>query len=65
MDQKGITDFGKSITDADRIYEEIKKGAKYLIINKPDYYEKEFIKPFLQRKMGSYMNIEIFDLRGI
>lgn len=65
MDQKGITDFGKSITDADRIYEEIKKGAKYLIINKPDYYEKEFIKPFLQHKMGSYMNIEIFDLRGI
>ena len=64
MDQKGITDFGKSITEASQINDEIKRGAKYLIINNPDYYQKEFIKPFLIHKIGTYMNIDIFDLRS-
>ena len=65
MDQKGVTDFGKSIEDAEKIHQEIKKGAKYLIINNPDYYKKDFIQPFITHKIGTYMNIDIFDLRGI
>jgi len=65
MDQKGITDFGKSITEAEQINAEIQRGAKYLIINNPDYYQKEFIKPFLQHKIGTYMNIDIFDLQQV
>jgi len=63
MDQKGVTDFGKSIEDADRVNMEIRRGAKYLIINNPDYYKKDFIQPFIKRKIGTYMNIDIFDLR--
>jgi len=63
MDQKGVTDFGKSFIAADQFYDEIKRGAKYLIINDTSYYRKEFIQPFIKHKMGSYMNIDIFDLR--
>ncbi|OQA01265.1 MAG: hypothetical protein BWY70_00439 [Bacteroidetes bacterium ADurb.Bin408] len=65
MDQKGVTDFGKSITDSARIAEEIKRGAKYLIINNPDYYQKDFIRPFTGHKLGQYKNLDIFSLKEI
>ncbi len=63
MDQKGVTDFGSSIVDSARMQYEIDRGAKYLIINNPDYYQKDFVQPFIKKKMGSYVNIDIYDLR--
>lgn len=64
MDQKGVTDFGNSITDSLRIFHEIERGAQYLIVNNPEYYQKDFMQPFLPYKMGSHMNIDVFDLRS-
>jgi len=65
MDQKGVSDFGKSITDADRMYDEIKRGAQYLIVNKEEYYQQEYMQVFIQKKMGSYLNVDIYDLRNL
>jgi len=63
MDVKGVTDFGKSILTAERMQYEIDRGAKYLIVNKPEMLEQEFLQDFIKYPMGNYHNISIFDLR--
>jgi hypothetical protein len=66
MNQKGFTDFGYSgYATEDRIGKFISLGAKYLFINDTLLYEKDYIKPFLKNKIGSYRNIEIYDLRRL
>jgi hypothetical protein len=43
----------------------IKKGAKYLFVNKPEVLEADFMQVYLQKKIGQYYNISIFDLRHL
>lgn len=64
MDVKGVTDYGGKIETAERVIHEINRGAQYLIVNKRELVEADFLKDFTISKMGSYQNIEIFDLRS-
>ncbi len=65
MDQKGYTDYGQ---DESNNQMSIKKcmelGAKYLIINDTSFISKEWLSPFLTKKIGRYKNILIYDLRN-
>jgi hypothetical protein len=64
MDQKGFTDlFFVDLTGADRIKFFINSGAKYLIINRPETEKAEYLQPFLKKKIGSYGNVSIYDLK--
>jgi hypothetical protein len=63
MDQKGWTDFGLvNLSPAEKIKDRILCGARYLIINNPELYKEEYLKPFIKNKIGSYKNIDIYDL---
>ncbi len=66
MDQKGYTDMGcMEFQGADRIRHFIFLGAKYLVINNQDLYKEDYLKPFIKNKIGSYKNIDIYDLRNL
>ncbi len=63
MDQKGITDFGYGrLKDGERIDHFIATGVKYLVINDPKILSVEYLKPFLQDKIGEYKNVSIYRL---
>ncbi|MFH0866703.1 MAG: glycosyltransferase family 39 protein [Bacteroidota bacterium] len=65
MDQKGFTDFGYGGLDGeDRIKKFISLGAKYLIINDRSLLDKDYLKPYLEKKIGEYKNILIYNLSG-
>lgn len=65
MNQKGFTDFGYGdLKDETRINTFINAGAKYLIINNNSILEKEYLKPFLNKKIGEYKNVIIYDLQN-
>jgi hypothetical protein len=65
MDQKGFTDlYWGEIKGADRLKFFMGKGARYLIINDPSLLEQEWMKPFLVKRMGTYKNVSIYDLKG-
>lgn len=61
--QVGWTSFGLNESDPDYISDKIKRGAKYLFLNREFLKEKEYAKPYISHKMGQYQNVEIFDLR--
>ncbi|MGC9341199.1 MAG: hypothetical protein ACP5E3_00715, partial [Bacteroidales bacterium] len=61
MSQKGWTNYGIR-SDSLNIRKRIEMGAKYLLINDPDSYENENIKPFLRNKIGEFEHIEIYKL---
>lgn len=61
MDQKGWTNFGVTL-DSISITQKINAGAKYLFINDSALYDKPFIHPFIKKKIGTYENIDIYDL---
>ncbi len=63
MDVKGVTNFYRRYESPDDIQFEIDRGASYLIINKEQLLNEDYLKPFLNYKMGQYKQIEIFDLR--
>lgn len=63
MDQKGWGSFGNNFTDSSGIATKINLGAKYLIAFDTAIYNKEYIQPFIKKKIGSYNNIDIFDLQ--
>lgn len=69
MDQKGYTDFGYTDIPVNNIDRRIKlfieKGAKYLIVNNDDLYKNNLITPFLKNKIGSYKNVDIYDLKPL
>lgn len=63
MDQKGWTDLDCSpLEGRERIIEKIGKGAMYLFINDSKIYKEEYIQPFIKNKIGTYKNIDIYDL---
>ena len=65
MDQKGCTEYGLFEPDGkDRIKKFIEAGTKYLIINDPEYLKMDYIKPFINKRIGEYKNVQIFDLTG-
>lgn len=65
MNQRGFTDFGYGdLKDETRFNTFINAGAKYLIINNNSILEKTYLKPFLNKKIGEFKNIIIYDLRG-
>jgi len=38
------------------------RGARYLIVNKRDYLEKPVMQPFLDKEIGRYKEVTIFDM---
>ncbi len=46
----------------DWFYQKIKDGAKYLIINDPIIYQEPALSNFTSLKIGSYKNIDVYDL---
>jgi hypothetical protein len=66
MDQKGWTDYGDvNLNRSEKIAKKIKSGAEYLIINDSTIYKKDNIQPYIKNKIGSYKNIDIYDLRNL
>lgn len=61
-DRKGWTNY-PNFTKTEHIEELIDKGAKYLFISKPEYLEKEFLKPFLTDSVGEYEGVKIYQLQ--
>jgi len=63
MDQKGWTGFSNDNNDSIKIAEKIELGAKYLFISDSDLLSKDYLQSFLDNKIGTYNDVEIFDLR--
>jgi len=38
------------------------RGARYLIVNRPDYLQNPVMQPFLDKEIGQYKDVKIFDL---
>ena len=49
--------------DSAQIADHIKKGAKYLIILGEEPLKDDYLKGFLNKQIGQYNNVRIFDLR--
>ncbi|MCX6268919.1 MAG: glycosyltransferase family 39 protein [Bacteroidetes bacterium] len=63
MDQKGFSDFYIGGISEDQRIETVKSyGVKYLIINDSVLYRKPFLAPYLLHKIGTYQNVDIFDI---
>lgn len=64
MDQKGFTGFGFDGIPFDQkmdIYQ--KYGAKFLVIDtSTSLYKQDYLKPYINHKIGNYKNISIFKL---
>ncbi|HNW69165.1 MAG TPA: glycosyltransferase family 39 protein [Bacteroidales bacterium] len=66
MDQKGFTSlYYTDMSEDERIRMFIQRGAKYLFINDPKLYENPKLADFTKNKIGQFMNIDIYDLRGV
>ena len=59
MGQKGYTDYGFNHTTED-MDNKIELGVKYLILNDSSLLNENYLKPYLQNKIGQYKNIHIF-----
>ena len=61
MNQKGFSDFGYSGLEGGERIEKFKElGAQYLIINRPAAYSREYLTPYLNNKIGTYKNVDIY-----
>ncbi len=66
MNHKGWTSYGLGEkTQGERIKKLMQHDAKYLLISDSAAYNDESIRPYLSSYIGSYQNIDIYDLRGI
>ena len=65
MNRKGYTDYASDFSKADGFYQRIENGAKYLIVNDSTILSKEYISPFLQKKIGQHKNILIYDIQNL
>ena len=66
MDQKGVSGFGAGhLKASDRTIHYMELGFEYMIINDPWVLNKEYLKPFLDHKIGEYRNVTIYNLKGI
>ena len=61
VNRKGWTDFGVS-SDRDGILYPLSHGAKFLIIMKSELFNREYIFPFLKKKIGEYENFLIYKI---
>ncbi len=63
MNRAGYNDFGYGhYRGAERIEKEISWGAKYLIVNRKDLLEEEYLQPYLKSKLGGTEHVSIFRL---
>lgn len=65
MKRNGYTEFGSDFNHIETYYNRIDQGAKYLIVNDTTILKKEIIQPFIDKKIGEYKNIRIYDLRKV
>lgn len=65
MNRKGYTDFGSDFSKAETFYKRIEQGAKYLVVNDSTVFSREYLKPFLQNKVGEFENISVFNIENI
>ncbi len=64
MNHKGWTSFGfEGMTQNQKIEKQIKLGAKYLLISDSIIYKDASLEPFMHDYIGSYENIDIFNLQ--
>ena len=65
MNRKGYSDFGSDFSKPETFYWRIENGAKYLVVNDSSILSQDYLKPFIEKQVGTYENIAVFDLRGI
>ncbi len=65
MNRKGYTQFGSDFSKAEGFYSRIEDGAKFLVINDTTILHNPEIQPFINKKVGEYKNIRIYDLQEI
>ena len=65
MNRKGYTQFGSDFSKAEGFYSRIEDGAKFLVINDTTFLHNPEIQPFINKKVGEYKNIRIYDLQEI
>jgi hypothetical protein len=65
MNRKGYNNFGSDFNNRETFYKRIAQGAKYLVINDTTILQNEVVQPFIIKRLGTYSNIAIFDLRDI
>ncbi len=66
MDQKGWTGYGDiNLNRGEKIAKRIKSGAVYLIILDSTICKEDNIQPYIKNKIGSYKNVDIYDLRNL
>ncbi len=65
MDQKGWSTYGTNFENEDFYRKYIARGAKYLVVTDTTLLRKEYLKPFIQSKIGEFKSVKIFDLRNL
>jgi hypothetical protein len=65
MNRKGYTEFGSDFSKTETFYWRIEQGAKYFIVNDSAILSRDYLKPFIQNKIGEFKNIHVFDLRNV
>ncbi|NLB25935.1 MAG: glycosyltransferase family 39 protein [Bacteroidales bacterium] len=65
MNRKGYTQFGSDFSKAEGFYDRIEDGAKFLVINDTTILRNPEIQPFVNKKVGEYKNIWVYDLQEI
>ena len=65
MNRKGYTEYGNNMESEQGFYQRIEQGAKYLVVNDSTLLNNDYIKPFVQNKIGQYKNIAVYDLKNI
>ena len=64
MNHKGWTAFGfDTMNQIEKIENQINHGAKYLLVSDSSIYKDASIEPFMHDYVGSYENIDIFNLQ--
>lgn len=61
MNRKGWTNMNIE-NNPERMKKFIEKGAKYLVITKPNDIEKEHLKPFVHTRIGQFNDVSIYKL---
>ncbi len=65
LDRPGFTEWidrTGSRPNVDVIRDWQARGARYLIVNRLDYLEKPVMQPFLDKEIGRYKDLRVFDL---
>lgn len=64
MNQRGWNGFGAPfLGPAERMQKMKELGARYLFISDPELYNQEYLKPYISKKLGSYMGVDIYDIQ--